>query len=313
MENDNYYNMPEPEGSGMHNITPKIAPVGAAFLGLLSVFILYQIIGSLLSLAIFGMDMKNADVNALRWLTTSGQMLFILLPALVLSKWIYTDVTYIIRARLPKLGDVSVFSVGLILLVPMLQSYLYIQNYAIEKLATSNNTVSALKKFLDEFDKIVSQSYGSLLKSNSLFDSVAIIAMVAVVPALCEEVFFRGFVQKSFEFKLKPLFAILVTSVFFGLYHFNPYEIIPLVSLGCYFGYAVYKTNSIVVSMSLHFLNNLTAVIALFMFGTDELVNTTPVSASDLHFSVISFFASGALFALYLIFIEKYYKMKVKQ
>ena len=112
---------------------PRISPVKAAFLGLVGVFVLFQFGGGLLTVAIFGFDLKNVDMNAMRLLTVGGQMLFILLPALLLSKLVYEDVTRVIRFYKPQIIPVIMFSVGLIILTPLLQSYLYmilINNFA---------------------------------------------------------------------------------------------------------------------------------------------------------------------------------------
>ena len=81
---------------------PLISPVAAAFLGLIGGFILYQFLGGLMTLLIFGFDIEAAPVNGLRFMTIIGQILFIMLPALFFSKWIYGDVLKIISLKLPK-------------------------------------------------------------------------------------------------------------------------------------------------------------------------------------------------------------------
>src|SRR5574338_160321 len=68
-------------------------------------------------------------VNDLRLMTMAGQILFILLPALLFAKWIYSDVGKIIRIRRPDWKELSLFIIGIVILTPLLQSYLYIQNY----------------------------------------------------------------------------------------------------------------------------------------------------------------------------------------
>ncbi len=286
---------------------PTISPITAAVTGLIGVFILYQFVGGLLTILIFGMDFQNADMNAVRLMTMGGQILFILFPALLLSKMVYEDVTTVIRFRYPSKEQIIVFSIGMIILIPLLQNYLYIQNYFIEQIARNNQFVNHLKQLIDKLDKLVEQTYGNMLKADSFIDALLIVVVVAITPAICEEIFFRGFVQKSFEQKLKPYWSALMTAIFFGLYHFNPYGLIPLVALGFYLGWSAYTTNSIFVPMILHFINNFTAVTAYFMFGEEDLIESNVVPKEGISESVIIFILLLILFAGLVFYIKKKY------
>jgi membrane protease YdiL (CAAX protease family) len=66
-----------------------------------------------------------------------------------------------------------------------------------------------------------------------------------------------------------PFRAAMITGVIFGLFHFNPFALLPLIGLGCYFGFLRMRSNSIILAMTAHFLNNALAVIVVF-FGMDE-------------------------------------------
>jgi CAAX protease family protein len=312
-QDDENHDQYEDQTEEPENITPEsrikpiISPVAAAIIGLAGGFFLYQIVGGVITLLIFGMDMKNAPVNSLRLMTAGGQILFILLPALLFSKWFYEDVTTIIRFKIPHWKEIALFAIGIIILTPLLQNYLYIQNYIIDHLAKSVPLVEKAKAFFDSLNDLVESTYGNLLSVNNIFEAILVIIVVSVVPAVCEETMFRGFIQKSFEFKLKPVWAALITAIFFGLYHFSPYGLVPLIGLGFYFGFAAYTSNSILVPMSLHFLNNFAAVILYFLFGNDELINTTVEGSADLKSTIISFVLLSIIFAGVIIFIKKYY------
>jgi membrane protease YdiL (CAAX protease family) len=312
---DNKENIPQPGSGGEDDIIkPKYPPVLAAFIGLISVFILYQLGGSLLTIAIFGFKLKDADVNSLRLLTTAGQILFILLPALIFSKSVYVDVGRIIRLKIPRLSEIFIFSIGLVLLATLLQSYLYIQNFLLVKLADSFSIVSKAKNFFDQLDKIVEEAYASLLSYNSAVEASFIVFIVAVVPAVCEETFFRGFVQKSFEHRFKPFLSAFITALFFGIYHFHPYQVVPLVMLGLYFGFAAYKSNSIFVPITLHFLNNFIALMLFFVLGKDQISTPTGVSFTELKVSLISFVSLAVVFSLLIFYVNRfYYKIKTSE
>jgi len=111
-------------------------------------------------------------------------------------------------------------------------------------------------------------------------------------------VFFRGFVQKSFEVSIKPIWAILITSVSFALYHFNPYGLLALVILASYLGFAAYQSKSIVIPIILHFVNNFVSVVTYFIWGTDELINTNVVNADEFVLHLSSFMFLTVLFFL---------------
>ena len=209
---------------------------------------------------------------------------------------------------MPHLKEVGLFTIGLILLVPLLQDYLHLQNYLLVELSKSIPLVDSIKNFLDMLDKLVEESYLKLLTAESVLDYVIVVLTVSLTPAICEEFFFRGFVQKSFEYKQKPLTAILLTSFFFGMYHFNPYGLLPLIVIGVYLGYSVYKGNSIVVPVILHFLNNFIAILAFFIFGEEELMQSNFVDVGNIDSHIISFILFVSLFSAFVIFINKNYQ-----
>ncbi len=310
---DNFNNELEPENDEYNpppEINPIMSPLKAAFFAVFGVFFLYQIGGSLLMLLIFGMDFQNADINAVRLLTIGGQILLILLPALMLAKLVYEDVGTIIRFRYPSAKEIIIFVIGLVILTPLLQNFLYIQNYLFEIAAAKSSIFESIKSFFDTLDKYVEETYGSLIKADSIFEASFVVIVIAITPAICEEVFFRGFVQKSFEFRIKPFWAALITAIFFALYHFNPYGLIPLIVLGFYLGFASYVSNSIFIPVILHFLNNFFAVTLYFIFGEDELTSNTPSNFESLNFHFISFIILLILFIIFTVYVKKnYYKL----
>ena len=97
---------PLPELTLEQQFKPQISPIAAAFIGLIGGFFLYQIVGGLLTLLIFGLDVENAPVNGIRLMTMAGQILFILLPALLFTKLLYADVTKFFRIKIPSWKEV---------------------------------------------------------------------------------------------------------------------------------------------------------------------------------------------------------------
>ena len=305
--------MPE-ENKNLHHDEenrPKISPILAAFIGLIGVLFLYQVVGSLLTMAILGIDLKNVPVLSERLMIMAGQILFILLPSLIFAKAFYKNVSKVIRFYFPNWEEIFLFTIGLAILIPLIEYYQSIQNHFVDIWVSNSKFLQTIKSYLDVWNDSVTKAMGNLLAAKTIFDGAFIILLVAVIPAVCEEVMFRGYVQKSFEYKLKPFTAALITAVFFGAFHMEPYSFIPLVALGLYFGFAAYKSNSIFVPMSLHFFNNFLMVIFYFIFGDDDVVNNAVTKSFDLLSTLMIFIALIALFAGVVLLIRKYYSRKI--
>ncbi|MFA7418421.1 MAG: CPBP family intramembrane glutamic endopeptidase [Melioribacteraceae bacterium] len=307
IENIDNNQLPE-EPKEPRKIFSTMQPATAAFIALVGIFITYQIGGAILTLLIFGLNFDKADVNQMRLLTMGGQIMLMLLPTLLFARYVYpAHITQILRVKFPKPKEIGIFIAGLILLTPLLQSYLFLQNYFLDKAADLFPILRKLTNVLDQLDKMVEQTYGELLKATSVFEASFVIFVVAIIPALCEEILFRGLVQKSFEQKFKPYFSIFITSLFFGLYHFNPYGLVALVALGFYFGFAAYKSDSIFIPMILHFINNFLAVIAFLVLGSDELMSTNIKHDGLILPQIFVFLITLALFIGFIFFVTKNY------
>jgi uncharacterized protein len=306
------FNPPVDEFS-LSEIKPAISPVAAAFIGLIGGLFLYQIVGGMITLLIFGLKIENAPVNSVRLMTMAGQVLFILLPALLFTKWFYVDVTRILRVKIPDIKELGLFTMGIVVLTPLLEYYIVIQTWCIDKLALHFQWIHSIKALLDKLNDLVENTYGNLLTPNSAIEGGLIILVVAIVPAICEETMFRGFIQRSFEFKMKPFWAALITAIFFGLYHFSPYSLIPLIALGFYFGYASYTSNSIVTPVFLHFLNNFVAVMIYFIAGDKKLLENTPDPNVDLKSAFSMLFILLILFIGVIYLIRRYYSQNQRR
>jgi membrane protease YdiL (CAAX protease family) len=295
-----------------NDLQPLISPIAAAFIGLIGGFFLYQIIGALLTVLIFGFDLESIPVNSMRLMTMAGQILFILLPALLFARWIYLDVGKIIRIRKPAWQEVGLFTIGIVILSPLLQSYLYIQNHFLELWAQNSQFIHSIKSFFDMLNEMVEKTYGNLLSSSNIFEFILVVVVVSVVPAISEESMFRGFVQRSFELKLKPYMAIFLTALFFSAYHFNPYGFLPLFILGAFFGFAAYMSRSLVVPMILHFLNNFSAILLYQIIGNEDLIKSdAAIKGDELSTYLMLLVILTLLFVLLIAVINKYYSTRI--
>jgi len=84
----------------------------------------------------------------------------------------------------------------------------------------------------------------SITPRNS-FQLVAMIALSLVLVGPCEELAFRGFIQKGFENSFGKMKGLLITSVTFGLLHGlnSLYAIVPVFAISLVLGYVWQRTS----------------------------------------------------------------------
>lgn len=88
-----------------------------------------------------------------------------------------------------------------------------------------------------------------------------LILVVALMPAIGEELLFRGFVMGTLKNKCKPVVTVLVTTLIFAAYHMSLIKMFTIGIVGLGLTLAAYKTGSIAASMCVHFINNLLSVL----------------------------------------------------
>lgn len=93
---------------------------------------------------------------------------------------------------------------------------------------------------------------------------------VALVPAICEELFFRAGVQNLLQRWFKNVHvAVWVTAALFSLAHGEVFAFLPRFLLGALLGYLYVGGGSLVVNVLVHFVNNAIVVI-LFWLAAPE-------------------------------------------
>ena len=90
---------------------------------------------------------------------------------------------------------------------------------------------------------------------------VATIILVGILGPMAEEIFFRGYVLPGLTKKFGIIWALVISSVVFGLFHIDPGAIVPTFALGLMLGWVYLKTGSIWPAMFAHGLHNTVAVL----------------------------------------------------
>ncbi|MDZ7771358.1 MAG: type II CAAX endopeptidase family protein [Balneolaceae bacterium] len=116
---------------------------------------------------------------------------------------------------------------------------------------------------------------------------------VALVPAVCEEVLFRGYVLRAFQKSWGAWTAIIVSGILFGMYHMQLTNLLPLAAIGILLAFLTWISGSIVPAMVAHFVNNGSSVLLGSYFPESALAEITPETMPPLWAVVLSLVISG--------------------
>jgi membrane protease YdiL (CAAX protease family) len=127
--------------------------------------------------------------------------------------------------------------------------------------------MSGIEKWMQENEESRRIFSEKLLTTSSFGILFVNIIVVALLPALGEELLFRGILQSYFSSWLKnPHLGIWITAFVFSAIHIQFYGFIPRLLLGAYFGYLLLWSKSIWLPVIAHFINNCIIVVCYFLY-----------------------------------------------
>ncbi len=103
---------------------------------------------------------------------------------------------------------------------------------------------------------------------------VQLVLFLAVLPAICEEIAFRGVLLYGLRARLRPVALCRAVGLSFGLFHVSLYRIVPTAYLGIVLSIVVLLTGSILPAILWHALNNAAVLVpsALGWFDPEQAI-----------------------------------------
>ena len=143
-----------------------------------------------------------------------------------------------------------------------------------------------MKSMEDRADKLT-----QLLTSfTDLPTLILAIFVIGVIPAVGEEILFRGLIQNYMQRAMRNLHAaIWVTAFLFGFFHLQFYGLFPRIFLGALFGYIYYWTGNIKFAMLGHFFNNTFTLLMIYFYNIGWIEFNID-NTRDMNWMVISLF-----------------------
>ena len=204
--------------------------------------------------------------ESLKWLQLLQTTATFLLPP-VLCAWLWSENHHPLAwLKLDKgfSWEIALLAVGIMICaIP-----------AINLLADLNGRVVLPKSlaFIEEKLKLMEESAALLTERFLKADNVGVllinIGLMALLPALAEELSFRGTLQQILGNKHM---GIWVTAFIFSAIHMQFYGFVPRMLMGAMFGYIFVWTGSLWVPVLMHFTNNGLAILTYYLFDESAL------------------------------------------
>lgn len=238
--------------------------VGFAILG----FVVSGLIGLLIMWASAGGNMKDLSnimkdpqhAGTVRLIQGVSVIITMFLPALLVA-------TILSRKPLRLLGfrkEADLSQIGLVLVI-MFISLLVAGAFG----SLNKDVADALnwRGWSEQLEKNYNEQVGMMLDMDGVGGYLISLFIMAFLPAVCEEVLFRGGLQNFLTKATKsPWLSIIVISILFSLVHFSVYGFLVRFFLGVVLGLIYQYTKNVWLCISGHFFNNALAVTSIYFF-----------------------------------------------
>jgi hypothetical protein len=147
----------------------------------------------------------------------------------------------------------------------------------------------------------------AMLSVNTIWGLITNIVVIALGAAICEELFFRGVVQRILAGAFNYHIAVWLTAILFSAIHLQFGGFIPRLILGVSFGYIAIWSRSLYPSIIAHFINNGIAVLSFFLFYNKII--EIPTENFGICTGIISLIISGIV----LVYFKRYHYKTAKR
>jgi membrane protease YdiL (CAAX protease family) len=244
---------------------------------------------------------KPENINLMRWMQFFSTFFLFFVPAFIYS-WIcngknifWLGFNKYINGFQILIGFIVMFSANL-----MAEPLAEFSKSFVSHFHQLNTWALSLEKTYNENVMIFS-------KMNGASDLFLALFIMAFLPALFEEVFFRAALQNLLlNWWKKPILAIAVSSLLFSLVHGSIFLFLSRAILGFALGLLYYKSKNIWVNIIAHFLNNGIIIVMMFIFS----LQNKKIDVNDVELKTewwFVFLAGGFLVILFKMF-DKYSK-----
>jgi len=231
-----------------------------ALLGVFCIMFIAAGAASLIVYSMSGIDFKKGldltdprMVNVMKLIQAISSVLLFIVPPFLFARFTFTgNYGYFLGFRNAEKANMYILAIlGMLMAMPFVIWLGHI------------NEMIPLPEYLTRMEEDTVKQLTAILKVKNVWDIVLNVFIIALLPAVGEELFFRGALQRVvIQLTRNPWVGIVLTAVLFSALHFQFSGFLPRLFLGIVLGAFYWFSGSIYTSMIAHFANNAVQVIA---------------------------------------------------
>ncbi len=211
------------------------------------------------------------------------------------------------RKRLGDLFPTGVESLPVLITVVVVIIFMGVNSIFIEWNANFHfpDFAEGFARWAREREDILAEQTKFLTQLNTAGELIFALVVIGILPAIGEEIVFRGLIQNELRRAANTHVAIWFAAFLFSAIHFQFFGFVPRLLLGALFGYLYYWSGNLSLAIIAHFVNNGVSVLALYFYqrGAFEF-DIESTEALPLNAVIISLILTIGL----LYYFHKYYQ-----
>lgn len=246
-----------------------------SFLVIVGSFLLCMFAGSILAYLIFDVNIftntGNLDINGdsvnlavLKFYQSVYSTGMFIIPPFIIAYFVNNKVlSYLFLDQKSSLSKYILASLIIIIALPAINLLAEINSHL--QLPEFLSSVEEWMRISEDQAEIITKKF---LVMETPFDLFVNLILIAVIPAVGEELLFRGIIQRIFSNMTKNVhWGILITAFLFAALHMQFFGLLPRMAMGMLFGYLLVWTKNLWVPILAHLINNGMAVcMAYFIY-----------------------------------------------
>jgi len=237
----------------------------------------------------------NANISALKFYQAIYSTGMFIIPPFILAYLVHHSVFgYLFLDRKVPLQSYILASITIIAALPMINFLAEINSHL-----QLPDFLSGMESWMRTSENQAKSITEKFLVMNSASDLFLNLILIAVIPALGEELLFRGVIQRIFAKMTNNIhWGIVITAFLFAALHMQFFGLLPRMAMGIVFGYLLIWTKSLWVPIVAHMMNNGLAVLSAYFIQKGNLSHEVEVVGTNNHFGFLGLLSCLLVFLL---------------